>query len=74
MAFLKISYIAIIVFLLFLSIYVNDIYSVYMFIKIKNRNMTGVKSYLILGICNDHPRIHEQIEKKSCISLNIHLQ
>ena len=25
--------------------------------------MTDVKSYLILGLCNDHPRIHEQTEK-----------
>lgn len=62
------------VFLLFLSIYVNDIYSVYTFIKVKNRNMTDVKSYLILGICNDHPQIHEQSKKTSCSSLNIHLQ
>lgn len=74
MAFLKISYIAIIAFLLFLSIYVNDVYSVYTYIKVKNRNMTDVISHLIVGICNDHPRIHEQIEKTSCISLNIHIQ
>lgn len=73
MAFFKISDIAVIAFLSFLSTYVNDVYSVCTSIKIKNRNITNVKSYLILQIC--YPGIYEQMENNfMCLMKHIFQQ